>query len=197
MPAPDNPLVAKVSLIFTRDTRTLVNTYHVQRATPWDNASMTALAVIFQSWWANDYRPYSVANVLLREIQVRKYDPDDPQAVDFAISPPVPGTAGGTPDTAATTQTASWRTGLAGRKFRGRFYAVGLGEAATNNDDSVTSPFTAALTAAAGGLLSRLAVASLQLVIFHKVDDTATQVLTTIVENLIDSQRRRLANRGA
>lgn len=196
MAAPDNPLVCKVSLLFTRDTRTLVNTFHVARGSAWDLAGMTNLATLFVNWWNSSYKAYSAAQVLLREVQVRKLDPDDPIAVDMAVSPPSAGTAAGSPDTAATTQTASWRTGYAGRKFRGRMYAVGTTETFTNNDDSVNSTGTTTLTAAAGQLLSNLALAALQLVIFHKIDNTFTPVLTAIVENLVDSQRRRLANRG-
>jgi len=196
MPAPNNPRVARVAMLFQRDTRTLVNTFHVVKPTPLNAADLITIAGLFSSWWNTSYRNYSSNNVLLKQIQVRKYDPSDPLAYDLDISPPSAGAVVQTPDTAATTQTASWRTGYAGRKFRGRFYAVGLTEVATANDDSIGSPTTATLSNAALSLITSVVAASFQLVVFHKLDNTFTQILTAIVENLIDSQRRRLANRG-
>jgi len=196
MAAPNNPRVARVAMLFQRDTRTLVNTFHVAKGTALNAADLVNIAGIFVSWWNTSYRNYSNAGIALKQIQVRKYDPADPLAYDLDVSPPSAGAVGGNPDTAASTQTASWRTGFAGRKFRGRFYAVGLSESGTNNDDSTPSGTTSALSNAALSLISSIVSATFQLVVFHKADNTFTQVLTAIVENLVDSQRRRLANRG-
>lgn len=197
MPPPNNPRVARVAMLFQRDTRTLVNTFHVSKATALTSADLINIAGIFSSWWTTAYRPYSASAVALKQVQVRKLDPSDPLAYDLDVSPPSAGAVGTNPDTAASTQTASWRTGFAGRKYRGRFYAVGLTEAATANDDSIGSSTTAALSNAALSLIASVVAASFQLVVFHKADNTFTQILTAIVENLVDSQRRRLANRGS
>lgn len=197
MPSPDNPRVAKVAMLFRRDTRTFVNTFHVRAAADLTASDLVNIAGIFVSWWNTAYNAYSSNAVSLYQVQVRKYDPDDPLAFDLNVSPPSAGTQAAAADTGATTQTASWRTGFAGRKHRGRFYAVGLPESLVNSDDSVTSPQTATLAAAASQLLSDLLAVSLQLVVFHKVDNTTTTILSAIVENLVDSQRKRLANRGA
>lgn len=196
MPAPNNPRVARVAMLFQRDTRTLVNTFHVAKATALTAADLINIAGIFSSWWNTQYRPYASNAVALKQIQVRKYDPSDPLAYDLDISPPSAGQQALVPDAASVTQTASWRTGLAGRKYRGRFYAVGLPENFVTNDDAITSPETAALGNAASSLIASVVAATFQLVVFHKVDNTFTQILTAIVENLVDSQRRRLANRG-
>jgi len=197
MPAPNNPRVARVAMLFQRDTRTFVNTFHVVKPTAMTAADLINIAGIFSSWWNASYRGYSSNAVALKQIQVRKYDPADPLAYDLDVSPPSAGSQVANPDTGATTQTASWRTGLAGRKYRGRFYAVGLPEVATNSDDSVISTETAQLSNAALSLIASVIAASFQLAVFHKSDNTFTQIATVIVENLIDSQRRRLANRGA
>jgi len=196
VPAPNNPRVAKVAMLFQRDTRTFVNTFHVAKASALTASDLINIAGIFTSWWNTQYRGYSVPQVALKQVQVRKLDPSDPLAYDSDVLPPSPGTASGNPDVASATQTASFRTGLAGRKFRGRFYAVGLGETYTANDDSVTSPETTALSNAALAIIANVAAATFQLVVFHKIDNTFTPILTAIVENLVDSQRRRLANRG-
>lgn len=197
MPAPDNPLVARVAMLFQRDTRTLVNTFHVVNDVALTASDLINIAGIFSSWWTTQYRSYAASSIALKQIQVRKYDPDDPLAFDLDISPTVPGIVGTPADAASVTQTASWRTGFAGRKFRGRIYAVGLPEQLVNLDDSITSPETATLASAASAIIANLVAAGFQLAVFHKLDNTFTPVVTAIVENLVDSQRRRLANRGA
>lgn len=196
MPAPDNPLVAKVAMLFARDTRTFVNTFHVANDVALTASDLINIAGLFASWWNTAYSEYSSNDVALKQIQVRKLDPSDPLAYDQDIGPVSPGQQASEADTGATTQTISWRTGFAGRKYRGRIFAVGLPEGFVNTDDSITSPQTTFLASAASQLLSDLLAAGFKLVVFHKSDNTFTQVLTAIVENLVDAQRRRLASRG-
>jgi len=193
---PDNPEVVKASLIFSRDSRTFVNTLHITKSGGWTVPNMTDLAIELEDWWNDNYRAASSNTVALREIQVRLYDPDNPLAVDYPVSPPIPGLQSTAPAPGNASQTISWRTGLAGRKHRGRIYTVGLIEADANNDDSVLSTRTLQLASAGTNLLVRLSVMAVQLVVFHKVDNTVTNVLTAVVENLIDSMRNRLASRG-
>lgn len=196
MPAPDNPLVAKVTLVFDRDTRKFTNNFHVSRATAWDMASMGTLAVLFRDWWNTNYKTQAASAVALSKVEVRKLDPDDPLALDLPVSPVIPGSNATPPDTGHTTMTMSWRTGRAGRKFRGRTYGVGLLEADANSDDTVPSPRVVGYASAATALTSNLIAAGLSLAIFHRVDDTFTNVISVVVENLIDSMRSRLASRG-
>jgi len=196
MPAPDNPLVARVAMLFARDTRTFVNTFHVASDTPWTASDLINIAGIFVSWWNTAYADYASNDVALKQVQVRKLDPDDPLAYDQNVSPPSPGLAAQEADTGATTQTISWRTGFAGRKYRGRIYSVGLPEGQVNTDDSIQSPQSTSLAAAASQLMSDVIAAGFNLVVFHKLDNTFTNILSAIVESLVDSQRRRLATRG-
>jgi len=197
MVAPNNPNVAKIAMVFGRDTRTFVNVFHVFKTGGWDMTSLTTVSNLFRDWWINTYRPNSSSAVSLRRIEARVYNPALPLALDTDVSPPSPGIIGTAPDTGATTLTMSWRSNLAGRKHRGRNYVVGLAEGEVNTDDTLASPRVTGIASAAGTLLSQLIAAGLQMVIFHRVDNTVTNVLTVIIENLIDSQRRRLANRGA
>lgn len=197
MVAPDNPLIAKVTLVFDRDTRKFVNTFHVSRATAWDMTAMSTLAVLFRDWWNTNYKTQASNAVSLSKVEVRKYDPTNPLALDLPVSPTIPGSNATVPDTGSTTMTMSWRTGLAGRKYRGRTYGVGLSEGDANNDDTVPSPRVVGYASAATALTSNLIAAGLSLAIFHRIDDTFTNVISVVIENLIDNMRSRLASRGA
>jgi len=193
---PDNPAVVLVRLLFSRDTRQFINTFHVARVSAWTVPAMNTLAGLFSDWWNNNYRALAWTGVALTQVQVRLYDPDNPLAVDLTLGTPIPGTVGSAPDPASATLSVGWRTGLAGRKFRGRFYTVGMVEAQSADNDTVISSYVTTAGTAASALIANLVAASFSLVIFHRVDNTFTAVLSTIVENLVDSQRRRLAGQG-
>ena len=198
MAVPDNPLVAKVAMVFKRDTRTFINTFHTTKfpATPWSAGELVQLAIVFRDWWDDFYKLYSSDAVTLEQVQTRVLDPDNPLAYDLPVSPGIAGTNQLAEAPGSATQTISWRTGLAGRKHRGRIYAVGLSDIAIADDDRVTSPYSSVLSQAAVELLTALATATLRLVVFHRADNTYTTIVSYIIESILDSQRRRLPARG-
>ena len=195
MPLPDNPLVCKAAMIYRRDTRTFVNTLHFSRAGGWTIGDMQQLASALVTWWQDELRDAVVSNVALVQVQVRQYDPDNPQAVDLNVVP-IPGLAAGAPEPANVTSTISWRTGLAGKKFRGRIYVPGYAEGQTANDDTLISSVVTLLTQAASVFLLSTLPAGTNPVVFHIADATFTQITSFVVEFILDSQRRRLPARG-
>ena len=203
-PPPDNPLVVRASLIFSRDTRVFVNTFHFSRAAGWTLTNMGDLASDLVDWWTNIYRGAIPSAVALTQVQIRKYDPTNPLAVDFPVSPPVPGTRTGAPDAGNVTLTMSERTGLAGRAYRGRVYVPSLSEADVSDTDTLASVAVAVLANAIGGIIGSswsssggiLGVFHRPTLVSHLLDNTITNVTGYIIENIIDSQRRRLPQRG-
>jgi hypothetical protein len=198
MAVPDNPLVAKVAMVFKRDTRTFINTFHTTKfpATPWSAGELVQLAIVFRDWWDDFYKLYASDAVTLEQVQTRVLDPDNPLGYDLPVSPGIAGTNQLAEAPGSATQTISWRTGLAGRKYRGRIYAVGLSDIAIADDDRVTSPYSSVLSQAAVELLTAVATAAFRLVVFHRADNTYTTIVSYIIESILDSQRRRLPARG-
>lgn len=202
-PIPDNPQVCKVAMVFQRDSRFFVNTFHVARpASTWTLALMGDLALAANNWWAIYYKLTQPAQIALVQVQVRLYNPANPLAVDYPVTPPVVGLRAGTPEAANATLTMSWRTGLAGRAFRGRMYVPALVEADVSVTDTVGSVVIAAFAVAADAFVHTSFTASPP-VIFHRPglvprprDNTYTPVTTYVMENVVDSQRRRLPGRG-
>jgi hypothetical protein len=192
-----NPNVASVSLVTSRDGREGINTFHVTKSPP---ASLTLtdlqnIAGIFHDWWTNSYKLYVGNNVGLDEIRVRKLDTSDPLMYDEAVSHEA-GTQTPPIEPANVTAAISWRTGLAGRKQRGRFYALGTPTGGVTSTDLLTSAFEAAYALVGANLIGRLFTGFFDLVIAHRSSSTFTKVLTCVVEGIIDSQRRRLPGRG-
>jgi len=196
MPTPNLPTVCRVAMLFSRDTRKFVNTFHVRKPTAWVAADLPNVAAAFSTWWSSVYKNQSIDDVCLYQIQVRKYSPSDPLAYDLAVSPVVCGISSAGPGPANATASISWRTGLAGQRFRGRFYAVGLSEAVVDDLDKLTTGYVGGMATAASGLITNIVATGWELVIFHRDTETATAITSVVVENIVDSQRRRLPGRG-
>lgn len=198
MPAPDNPAVAKLAMIFTRDTRQYVNTFHAVRVAGGaiTFSDLQGMAATLADWWADNYRQQVADDLVLTQVQARKLDPDDPLAWDLNISPALAGTRTQAPAPGNATVSVSWRTGLAGRRFRGRFYSVGLCEDQQNDNDTLVSTVVTGLSLAAATLRALMTGQGFNLCIFHAILNTFTPINASVVESLVDSQRRRLAGRG-
>jgi hypothetical protein len=198
MPIPDAPTVARVAMLYTRDTRNFVNTFHVQKDTELVLSDLEAIATEALDWWETEFKQSQPSTIALTQIQVRKYDPDNPLAYDLPVIPPSVGSLAGAVAPGNTTSTLSWRTGLAGKKFRGRIYVPGIRESDTSDDDRIASPLMALLAAAATGFLDRFGLVGsiYKAIVFHRATATGTRIITAVLENIIDSQRRRLPGRG-
>jgi hypothetical protein len=197
MPAPNNPDVVKVALIFSRDSRRFVNTFHCYHTGGWTTPDMLALALRFRDWWSTYYSVRIPSEIRLIEEQVRLLDPDNPLAVDHPEPSGIPGQLGQFAEAGNVTLALGKRTAYAGRRYRGRIYVPGLGETDVTPTDVIDSAATIAFSAAMQALLDSLTTASTPLVIFHKNDNLFSTVTSFVVDALVDSQRRRLAGRGS
>lgn len=202
-PPPNNPEVCKVSLIFQRDQREAVNTFHVARTVGWTLPNMIDLANAVKTWYDLVYKLAIPTGVSLANIQVRLLDPLNPLAFDAPVSPVSPGTRAGTMEAANVTAAMSERTGKAGRAYRGRMYVPGLVESDVGATDLLSSSIVTLLYNALANLsFGSLPVGDL-LAVFHRPgltpkpnDNKYDIVQTAVQENIVDSQRKRLPGRG-
>lgn len=197
MPPPNNPSAARVALEVDRDTRKFVNTFHVART---DDAALsltdlTNIANVFANWWANNYRSVNRPEITGDNVVATKLDPAAPLQVTVgAIGAGTHTTGSISPGNVSLA--VSWRTNLAGRKFRGRFYDFSIPDDVRTTDDKVNGAYSTVLLNIAAALLNQLATAGLKAVIYHRATDTYTTIAGVVIEALIDSMRNRLAARG-
>lgn len=202
-PVPNNPKVVKAALLFSRDTRQFVNTMHFSRIGGWDVPRMTLLANDLKTWWNTIYKTSIPAAVALEQVQIRLYDPTNPLGVDLAVTPSIPGTRPGVAEAANVSLTLSERTGKAGRAHRGRFYAPSLAEGDVSATDTASSVLVTQLSNAIANLVFGFTTSEGLFSVFHRpgllphpLDNTFDLVTSWVVENIVDSQRRRLPGRG-
>jgi len=194
--AADNPKTARVALQVLRDTRRFINTFHAARIDDGtlDASDLILIAGAFADWWDNNYRHMVPSNISGSQVTVTKQDPGDP--LQYTDTLTTGGDASGGIDPADVTGALSFRTGYAGRKFRGRYYHFAPPASQINVNDTFQGGFIATVIAQTAALFTYLFNAGYKLILFHKATNTYTAITALVMDQLVDSMRRRLAERG-
>lgn len=207
VPVP-NTVLAEIRMLFS--SQKIENTLWFDLGVTPAPTDMLALANGLSSWWINEYAPLVSIGVQLREVVVTDMSSATGPQVSFSPATPAFGanTSAVKPSNAAAT--VSFRTASRGRSFRGRNYIPGLTQDTLNGDTLQTAfmndavdAYEQLLPAGTAEIVGTWVIASR----FHGVDSDkkpiprttgiATPVTSVvIVDNVVDSQRRRLPGRG-
>lgn len=180
------------------------NTLYFTHSAGWTTATATTLANNLITWWTVNVKPQVVAELELIEVVVSDLNVADSFQVTVPSPTPHPvGSASGEGFPNNVSLTISLRTANRGRSFRGRNYLVGIPEN-VGSLSQVTSAYAAAVQAAWNTIPASTASAGGVWVVasrFHNKLPRVTGVTTpitavVIVDNFVDSQRRRLPGRG-
>lgn len=167
-----------------------------------DPVTLTTLAQMVADWLTNEWAQVASDQASVLSLIVTNVDQAGSTQVTFTPIGGIPGTVASPALPTGTTVTASWRTGLAGRSFRGRTYHVGLTEGQVVNN-ALDSGSRTMLQSAYTQLIIDANSAGFPLSVASRVSNGVprptgilTPVLTCLVDEFIDSQRRRLTGRG-
>ena len=202
MPFQPAPEIVQVEMRFTQEGQKLENVYHVARDDSDSPAARLAVAAFFYDWWVAEMQPLVAAEVTLREIFCTDLSTEAGGTSTFVPTTTTGGANVNGPMPLNVTLAVSARTSKSGRSYRGRSYFVGL----TRNvvaGSLVTGAAVAAIQAAYNALQSTY-IEQGQLVVLsrrHAGDLRPVALgepITTwvVVDNAVDSQRRRLLGRG-
>lgn len=202
---------AEAQLVVRLDSQTMENTLFFQLPTDPSAADLLSLGGDLIAWWGDNIAPQVSAAAELIEIVCTSLTSDTSPSVTSV--PPVAALGLVSGDFLPTNASlaVSFRTNLRGRSFRGRNYVIGLTESQVTGNH-VSNVSVAAYKAAyevllpAGGAFTddwAWVVVSR----FHGVDVNHKPIPRTagvrtavtsvvIVDDVIDSQRRRLPGRG-
>lgn len=205
--------VANTALVETRMTwasQQVENTLWIEFPAAISPSDLLTLANDIDSWWETFYGPLVSDGVQLHEVVAT--DMTSASSGQVSVTPAIAAIGGqSSPDLPSNASlTISFRTALRGRSFRGRNYLVGLTED-TNTGNIINDAFLALVVAAYEELLpggsalsagewvvaSRFSGVDTNGVPIPRVAGVTTPITTVvIVDNVIDSQRRRLPGRG-
>lgn len=194
------PQCVEIKLVATQNGIPVVNRWNVDvghAVTPTDLASMT---LIFDGWLTGTFK-----NFIHNSVQFVEWIVTDISVFGGAqqVTPCSTTTGGQTsaPLSAGAAGVISWRTGFAGRNFRGRTYVAGIVQADLVDAQHFTAGYVSALNGAGVNLIAVIQAAGAHLVVLSRylakvlrVVALATEITTVITDTVVDSQRRRNAN---
>lgn len=194
--------VVRTELFITQDSQRVENVLHWQLSSTPTDTNMSALAANIVSWWNSGIKPISPTNLQLNEVKCTSLNSQTAPVVEYTTGLPIIGTSGNTPMPNNVTVAIRLLTALRGRSYRGRIYHIGT----TSNNVSANTILTAyqtALTSVYNALTIPAGFGGAELVVASRVSGgvertigVATPVTSVSVNRIVDSQRRRLPERG-
>lgn len=199
------PNGVKVCMRYTQAGQQVCNVFHVNAGAEPTVEMLNDIAQIFFDWWDTEMQPLQHAAVTLTAIEVTDISGPDEEGIVFTAGLPLNGThSGGSLPNNATLAT-KLATGLTGRSRRGRSYLVGLPQSQLETgSQTVNNAYITLLQGAFADLLTALAVEGFNLAVLSLVNDGVprtegllTDVTSVATNATVDSQRRRLPERGS
>lgn len=192
----------QVLLNFRQAGQELQNQMYVTKPSGGAEVGLFDVAQAFGDWVGNSWATVASETAILNSIIVTDVTVEAGAQVTFVPIGTLSGDLSVPPLPTGTTITASWRTGLSGRSYRGRTYHIGLVEDQVNGNELAEARRTQ-IVAAYSTLIADLITLGAPLAVCSRFTNNApraagilTPINVVIVEPYIDSQRRRLTGRG-
>lgn len=179
----------------------IVNVFHVVMGTTVDDTALQEVTDAALVWYDEDLRGGLSSSYVLQNVTATNMSVENGhQYINTSIANPA-GAVAGAAAAANAALCVSWRTVNTGRSFRGRTYFGGLPQSALANAQTFDTTYAAGYSAAAFNLIDVLEAIGATLVVVSRVANgiqritaLATEIIGVIVDNKVDSQRRRTAN---
>lgn len=179
------------------------NVFHVRNDTGTDVGVLTNTAITFRDWWLAEQQAWTNEGVSLRRILVTDISVEGGPGIEFTDSLPASGDLVEHHLPQNVTVAVKLATGQTGRSNRGRTYIVGIGESALVGNGTISAGAVSGLTANYNQLIedcstndTPLCVLSLQHNNAPRTEGVLTEITAASVNSTLDSQRRRLPERG-
>lgn len=195
---------AEVDIRGTLNGQLVENTIFLHVGDAWTAELLASAASIVRDWWFANIMPALPTAYVFREVFVKDLTTAAGLEASDSIGFGIQGTDSRAVLPGNATLAVSFRTGLAGRSFRGRNFVPGMtvGDVEGN---TVTTGFAGEMSGGYEALLTALVDSDFTWVVVSRVTEGAIRAtgLTTpviavaITDLLVDSMRRRLTGRGS
>lgn len=208
VPVPDG---IKVVMKFLIAGQQVCNVFYCTTTSTVDDTFLDTLGAAIKDWWVANCKPWQVTALSLQAIELTDASVAGGIGIEYTTGLPQPGANAGVALPNNVTLAVKLGTGHTGRSYRGRQYWLGLPEAYLDSTkNAVLSTYLTNVKGAYDLLISDIVSAGAELVIaslYSGVDSDGkpiprTTAVTTPVGSVsvnptVDSQRRRLPERGA
>lgn len=203
MPFVPAPRTVKAELFFTQDGQRVENVLHFQFDSLVTAEDMENLGEALVSWWDTVMQPIVSNTVQLTAVKMTDLTTETSPVLEYTEGLPLTGTL----TTAAlpnnVTVVIKWITAKRGRSFRGRTYHIGM-LASQVLGNTLVNTFRTALTSAYSALTIPAGTANGVLSVVSYISNGSTRsvaevtpVIGLTINPTVDSQRRRLPERGS
>ena len=191
----------RVAVEYNQSGHLSVNVYHVLSPHAIVSADLTSIASVFATWIGSTLIPLVTASWSAYNINARDLTTSSGIILDTPLTSGNTGTHSGSPAPNSTALVTSWRTGRAGRSFRGRTYlgSIPQGVISSTGDNLVTTGYAASVASAMSTLQGAIATAGYSLVVasFRSGGAARTSAVLTaptslIVNTKLDTTRGRM-----
>lgn len=195
--------VAAFQLVFNQDGQIIENTFNLKHEAGWDVTTLVAACDALKAWWNTSARPQVATNVSLTKIIATDLASESAPGIDYTAGLPIVGDGGesGLPNN--VTVVVKWLTALRGRSYRGRTYHIGL-RPGLITASHLTGAASTQLTTVYTAYLVGLPTDDFIPVVCSRRQDNAwlttgisTEIVGFSINSTLDSQRRRLPERGS
>lgn len=198
------PNTARCALEFSYTGQQCVITLWFEAETSFDVTSLIALADALISWATTNLMPTAASALSLIGVRATAQDSSSAPSIFRPVAAPVVGGQTGNAQAPQVAAVASLRTDLRGRSYRGRNYVPGIADSQTVNAGELSVTGAASLAAAYEALADvETATGTTHVVVSHYTGGAArgagvtTPVTEYVVDQPLDTQRRRAFGRGA
>lgn len=197
------PETLQLQAVFKNLDQVCENVHHLKGGSyPFDQLELEGVAEAYRLWWLANWQTELPTTISLEKIIVTDLSSSTGLSIEYTHDMPMLGTdSAALPLPGNVTYCVTWVTGLRGRSFRGRTYAVGLDKGATLGNYLNYAAQTAFLSKWQALLEAWPSSWVMGVVSRHtgKAPRTAgvfTEIQSCTINSALDSQRRRLAGRG-
>lgn len=197
------PNAVKVVITFSLAGQLVNLTLGLEKASAVSVSDLETAATGTQDWAVNELLPWLSSQLTLTGMEAYDLSSASAPVVAYSLATPHAGSAASPslPNNAAAV--ISFRTDQRGRSARGRMYVPGIPQNVQASATTLGTAFVAALTQAGADINSYLTSVPFTHVVISRYTNNApravgtTEAVTSVVmDNKIDSQRRRLSGRG-
>lgn len=192
-----------VEVVFTavQNGVPVVNVYNVQSTVTNDETRLQVIIDAFKDWWDASVAPIQNPSYVLQSIKATSLNSVGGPQVIQSYSTANQGTNSGGEAAGNAAAVISWKTALIGRSFRGRTYIGALSEGEIASAQTLESATVTALVSAGTGLIDAMTAIGATLCVLSRVFNglarvtgLLTEIISVVVDNKVDSMRRRTAN---
>lgn len=193
----------RLEAVYSQGGQVVENVFHYVVSPGLGETELFELGNAFYTKWALGLKLIQSESATLQKLVLTLLDTESSPGVEWTDELPQSGVVTGQPMPNSVTVAVRMVTALRGRSYRGRSYFIGLGESQVEGNtipetvqNGIRNGYLALLNISYGAIQANMAVLSKVHSLATRTQGVLTPVTNITVNGVIDSQRRRLPQRG-